>query len=499
MASTKTTSLKPAKLKKRAVIDIGSNSVRLVIYDGPARAPLSICNEKALCGLGRDMTEKGRLNPNAVSDAMATLVRFQTLLAEHGNPPTYAFATAAMRTAKDGESFIKSVRELGIDVSIISGEEEADLAALGVLSFDPVANGIVGDMGGGSLELVAIKKNGVGDKISLPIGPLSLMQQVGNDLQAAKKIVEKELDSVSFLQNGKTDTLYAVGGAWRAIARIHMRLRSYPLSVLHRYELTTAQAYEICDLVSGQSRRSLEEIPGIPKRRIDTLPFASAIMKLVLQRMSAKRVIVSAGGVREGLLYRQLGKADQSSDPFIEACHFYAEKLSPSASRSDLVKSVYKNLFKDGDEDKTRLRLAASILLDIGAFFHPDLRGRHAFDTVMRIPFAGVNHKERIWTALALYRRHQGRTAPLPDEQAISILNWEDQQSATEFGLALRFIGSFAPKASALLKGCALHREDGNIIFEAPEACRILMGETPRKRIESLAAFTNANVVERYY
>lgn len=486
-----------AKSDRRAVVDIGSNSVRLVVYDGPSRAPLAICNEKSLCGLGRDMTEDGRLNPAAVIDAKSTLARFRQLLKEYGDPPTYAIATSAMREAKDGEAFVSELRELGFDVSIITGSEEAELAAYGVISFEPDATGVAGDMGGGSLELVSLDKAAIDETVSLPVGPLSVMHRVGDNLKEAKSLIDLELDRATFLKKKKYDTLYSVGGAWRAIARINMRLRSYPLPVLHHYEMLSLHVRETCELIARQSRRSLEEIPGIPRRRLDTLPYAAVVMQSVLERMNASKVVVSAGGVREGLLYRALSDEARKADPFIAACEFYAGRLSPNPDFGEAARSVVEPLFA-GDAARARLRTAAYILMDIGAFFHPDLRGRHAFDTAMWAPFVSVSHEERVWMALALFSRYQGRTSNLPNEQAISLLNDEAQLSAVQFGLALRFVASFAPKIGAPLQGCRLEYEPGKIVFRAPPDRRAMMAETPRKRFESLSAAFGAIPVEVY-
>ena len=403
-----------------------------------------------------------------------------------------------MREAKDGEKFVAAISDLGFDVNIISGVEEAQLAALGVVSFEPGATGLVGDMGGGSLELVALKKGDIQQNTSLPIGPFNVMRVAQDDLGAARKMIEKELDSAKFLDRDAFNTLYAVGGAWRAIAGIHMRLRSYPLSVLHHYEMTTVQALEICDLVSRQSRRSLEDIPGIPRRRLDTLPYASLVMRSVLERTAPKKVIVSSGGVREGLLYQDLSKSDRKTDPLIAACRFFAERLAPAPEYGDAAAAVIEPLFTEDGGAGRRLREATCLLIDIGAYFHPDLRAVQAFDAALSAPLVGVSHEERIGVALALYRRHEGRATTLPDEQAIGLLSWDAQQEATRLGLAMRFVAALAPKLGAPLKGCRLELESGRLIFRAPADRQALMGETPRKRLSALAAAFEAEPAEIY-
>ncbi|MBT8473247.1 MAG: Ppx/GppA family phosphatase [Marinicaulis sp.] len=495
MVSKKTLLSKKVKTAKRAVVDIGSNSVRLVIYDGFLRAPMPICNEKALCGLGRDLNADGSLNPDAVKAALETLTRFRRILKVHGDPTTTAIATSAVREAKDGKKFVSAVRKIGIDVSVISGAEEAELAALGVLSYEPGATGIAGDLGGGSLELISLKDGEMGDTVSLKIGPLTLMQATNNNLKEASKVIDDELAKVSFLGKKSLTTLYAVGGAWRALAKIQMQLRRYPLSVLHHFELSDYDALEVCNLIAGLSRRSLEEIPGIPRRRIDTLPYAAVVLRKLIEHMSAESVMVSAGGIREGLLFRDLDNETKKHDPFLDACRFYARRLAPAPDYGRAALKVVSPLFKDAKEYE-RLRLATTSLMDIGAFFHPDLRGRFAFDTAMWAPFVGVSHKERIWTALALFRRYSQRPVEPQHDQVISILTWDEQNAAMQMGLALRFVATFSPKVSAPLKGCKLSLSGGKLTFQAPENRREMMGESPRKRLALLAAAFEAEPVE---
>lgn len=487
-----------AGVERRAVIDIGSNSVRLVIYDGPKRAPFSICNEKALCGLGRDMTDDGKLNPEAANFAFATLRRFARILKEHNNPPVHAIATAAVRDAKDGEQFVQAVKEIGFEVDVLTGEQEAVFAAMGVVSFEPGAAGIVGDMGGGSLELVTLDKGKIKESTSLQVGPLNIMRRAPGGLKQATAIIEEELDKAELLKTQKCDALYAVGGAWRAVARIHMRLKSYPLSVLHHYELTSTQTMEVCDLVSKQSRRSLEQIPGIPRRRLDTLPYAALVLKSVLKRTKAKKVVVSAGGVREGILHQALSKGARETDPLLAACRFYAERLAPDPVFGDAAFEMVEPLFAENEDVAQRIRYATCLLIDIGAYFHPDQRGRHVFDAALHAPFVAVSHDDRVWTALALYCRHEGRSAALPDEQAIGLLSWDQQMSATQFGLAMRFAASLSPKSPAPLKDCRLEWEPGRLTFRAPSDREDLMGETPRRRLDSLAASFEADAIEIY-
>lgn len=473
---------------RHAVIDIGSNSVRLVIYDGPRRAPFPICNEKALCGLGRDMSEGVKLNPKAVESALEVLARFKCLLSEHGDPPTQTVATAAVREAKDGRQFVERIRALGLPVDIIGGGEEAALAALGVVSFDPGADGLVGDMGGGSLELIELRRGAAAEATSLSIGPLRLMQQSKGDLKAAAKIVESALEGVAWLKSRRGDTLFAVGGAWRSIARVNMQLRKHPLPVLHHYEMTARQAVETCDLIARQSRTSLEVTPGISSKRIDTLPYAALVMRTLIEAIGLKAVSVSAGGLREGLLYRDLPDEIRKFDPLIAGAAFLGARMEPE----DLMGAAYAEftagVFSDETAAQRRIRLATCLLADIGSYFHPDMRADQAFDTALRAPFYGLTHQERAAIALSLFCRHAGAKTPASSSAVIALMSEAEQKRAMLIGLALRFGAAIAPKAPHAIGRCSLMRDEKRLIFVAPRALRPLYDETAKKRHEALAA-----------
>lgn len=484
---------------RQAVVDIGSNSVRLVIYEGPRRAPMPICNEKALCGLGREPLADGSLNPAAVDYALATLRRFRSLLDEHGNPPTRVIATAAVREAKDGAEFAARIRELGFTPEIIGGAKEAELAALGVISCEPSASGLVGDMGGGSLELIEVRDGAVYEGASLSVGPLRLMQACAGRIADAPKAIDAGLAHAPWPSGARFNTLYSVGGAWRALARIHMRIRKYPLSVLHHYEFSRADAIDVCDLVAKQSRRSLLEIPGIPHRRLDTLPYAASVFKAVLLRFGIEQVIVSAGGVREGLLYEELSKEERKLDPLFEGARFFADRLSPTPEIGAAVSALTDDLFEDETPATRRIRVAACILSDIGAYFHPDLRAMQAFEMALHAPFCAISHRERIAIAIALHCRHDGKPPVSEGDHILALLPPEEKQWALRLGLALRFAGALAPKAPHALAGASLSARAGKLIFRAPNDRLALMGEMPRKRLAALANAFGFEPVEDYY
>ena len=237
--------------QRQAVIDIGSNSVRLVVFEGLIRAPLPIFNERVLCGIGRDLASSGALHEGGVELALSSIERFVTISREIGAGEPDAVATAAVREARNGLQFVERVRErCGLEVRVLTGVNEARLSALGAISAIPDADGVMGDIGGGSLELVVLNAGEIGESVTLPLGALRLM---GLTPQQQVKAIDQAVDSVPWLNDLKNKTFYAVGGAWRSLARIHMAQRDYPLRIVHQYQLTRSDANTLAGVISGLS------------------------------------------------------------------------------------------------------------------------------------------------------------------------------------------------------------------------------------------------------
>ena len=288
-----------------AVIDIGSNSVRLVVFDRLSRAPIPLFNEKVFAALGKTVGETGKLNPIGVEQTFSTLTRFSLLLKAMNVGSCHVVATAAVRDAKDGPDFLQEVRARSeLDVTIISGEEEGRLSAEGVLSGIPDADGLMGDMGGGSVELVRVDKGVVGRRTTMPYGPFRLMA-LGGSRGSQVALIESKLAELSWLSEVKGATVYAVGGIWRAFAKVHMEHIGHPLHIIHHYAIPASEAIEFAQLLSRQSRASLEG-SDIARRRVEALPYAAMFMECLLERTRPAKLVFSAYGLREGILHDML-------------------------------------------------------------------------------------------------------------------------------------------------------------------------------------------------
>src|ERR1700746_1891061 len=194
-----------------AVIDIGSNSVRLVIYEGLTRAPTPIFNEKLLAGLGRQVQTTGLLAQDAMNTALAALRRFRALCDLLHVRRMWAIATAACRDARNGHIFIAEAERIcRTPIEILSGKREAHLTALGVVSGIHRPDGIVGDLGGGSLGLVGLPGAAAASGMTLPLGGLALQDISAKSIKRAEKFVKDELSDVRFLREAEGRTFYAV-------------------------------------------------------------------------------------------------------------------------------------------------------------------------------------------------------------------------------------------------------------------------------------------------
>lgn len=506
---TDTLSTKTRPHKHRAVIDIGSNSVRLVIYDGPARTPMPIFNEKALCGLGRREGQNNNLLQEAMTEALQVLKRFSVVLSLSKVADLQVFATAAVREADNGPAFLAKARQLGFDPVVFSGDEEARFAALGVLSGAPaiIAAGhedrphLCGDMGGGSLELTRFtgdKKMPLAERISLPLGPFRLMSTCGPVVAAAVDFVQEHLQQHAWLNKPKTDILHAVGGAWRAVAKVHMAKHAYPLPILQQYELDRAGALEICELLERQSPASLEAMPGVPRKRVETLPHAAMVLRQVLLHTRAQKIVISSSGVREGVLFDTLTKKDKTSDPFIILAEEYARLYCPDPTFGLAAFELTHGLICDESPSERKIRQAACLMCDVAAYHHPDMRSTFARDMALRSPFMGVDHGGRVALAAALYQRHCGKVSLMPGMLARELLSDRLMMVAQIIGLALRFAAEFSSKNTRGLDGCTLRLANGMLVFSGPAHLAPLMGDVPLKRLSVLGARLDVNPMVKF-
>lgn len=470
------------------VIDIGSNSVRLVVFEAASRNPVTLFNEKSICAIGRNMVTTGKLHAEGMAMALTALRRFRAVAKAMGVRHVEAVATAAARDASNGPQFIRRANvACGCKIRVLTGEQEAELAALGVLCGLADAAGMVGDLGGGSLELTAIAGGKLGKGTTLPFGPLRLMDAAKGRLDRAQIMVEAGLAKVKGLDNFKGRDLYAVGGVWRNIARLHMHRTGYPLNVLHGYEMSRLEVLRICDFVMAQSQKTLERMADVPKRRAESLPFGALVLDRLVRAAQIERVIVSGFGVREGVLYQSLPRKTRALDPLLQAASEAADHFGRRSGQPAEIEAFTAPLFAGESAELKRQRRAACLLSDSGWRQHPDYRAEISFDYILQAQMAGVRHRARSFLALTLWHRYGGDAQSHVVGAIERLAGLEIAMRAERLGRAFRLAYTLGGSSRGLGKDFTLKLSPGELVLRISRKRADMRGETVEKRLEELA------------
>jgi exopolyphosphatase/guanosine-5'-triphosphate,3'-diphosphate pyrophosphatase len=482
-------------LARVGVIDIGSNSVRLVVFDGAARSPAYFFNEKILCGLGAGFSETGRLNPEGRARAMVALKRFAALAEGMRVSPLLTVATAAVRDASDGPEFRAEVlAETGLEIQIVTGDEEARLSAQGVLLGWPGAEGLVCDIGGSSMELAELLGGGeVGLCQTSDLGPLKLMGLKGGK-KAMRAHIKARVAELAEAFPDRPNRLFLVGGSWRAIARIDMERRGYPLKVLHEYRMTPKAILDSIAMIGQSDIDALRSKTGTSAERMRLVPLAAEVLKVLVRELKPKEIAISSYGIREGLLYEQMSDALRHRDPLIEAAR-HAE--ASSARMPGFGRALYhfvEPLFPRAKHERKRLIRAACLLHDVSWRAHPDYRAEVCFDNATRANLGGLAHGERVYLGLALLHRYKSnRDNTNFNAELLELLPEAQVMEAEILGRAMR-LGAMFTVARPTDHGALTWRPKRKelILTLKSDEGRALFGEVTQARFEALAGAMGA-------
>ena len=471
-----------------AVVDIGSNSVRLVIYESETRAAATLHNEKSICGIGRDMVSTGRLHSEGCAMALEALARFKMLSDGLNVTVREAVATAAARDASNGAEFVRRAEAAwGAPVRVLSGEDEARIAAEGVIAGIPQADGLVADLGGGSLDMVSVRGGKTGDAFTLPFGPLRLMDGSRGDADKARKLVDEGLSKLD-LRGMRDRSLYAVGGIWRSFARVDMEAINYPLHVLQEYEIPRNRALRLCKVLSGLSRKSVEKMKVVSRRRAESLPYGAIVLERLLFACDLKSVVVSAFGLREGLLFARLSAEERALDPLIDFADGMNTRQARSPAHAMEMFEWMTPLFGDDTAQMRRIRRAVCLFSDIAWRRQPDDRALGAFSQVLTAPFSGADHRGRALIATSVFHRHSGDEDFPRDIANAELLDLDDQARALRMGLACRLAFSLSGSSAGALPLYSLRVTPGKVVLDVPRRHEAIAGEPVQKRLGALAA-----------
>ncbi|GEO98359.1 exopolyphosphatase [Methylobacterium haplocladii] len=482
----------PDRLKPVAIIDIGSNSVRLVAYDGLTRAPTPLYNEKVLCGLGRGVFSTRRLSDEAVRRALHALGRFRVLCDTMKIGRIFVLATAAARDAENGPAFIKAAEDiLGQGIELLSGRREAELSALGIVSGFNGPDGVVGDLGGGSLELVDVRGATVGQGVTMPLGGLALQDLSGDSAKKARKIAREHLKKAEpQLEIMRGRTFYAVGGTWRALAKLHMAARGYHLHVMHGYSVGPQDTLDFLDMVEKSESSAIQDVELVSEARRPLLAFGAVVLEEIINVGRPREVAISALGVREGLLFEQLDRETRMLDPLIAGAQVLNDQRARSPGHGEELRGWTDRFVAtlDGPEtaDERRLRHAACLLSDINWRAHPDYRGEQGLNVIANAAFTGIDHPGRAYLALTGYFRHEG-IAPEKASQTLRDLAGPRLLERARLIAALQRVAfPITAGMAGVLERTPLVVEGGKIVLRLPAEWRPLDGERLLNRVRGL-------------
>jgi exopolyphosphatase/guanosine-5'-triphosphate,3'-diphosphate pyrophosphatase len=472
----------------------------MVIYEGLARSPTVLFNEKVLCGLGRGVSITGKLEEVAVERATKALVRYSALANQAEVQNIHIIATAAAREAANGPAFIDEVNKIfGVPVRVLTGKEEAYFAAFGVQCGFVNPDGICGDLGGGSLELIDVAGSEIGAGATLPLGGIRLEDASNGDLDKARELAREHIRSLEFLKQGKGRSFYAVGGTWRALAKLHIHQTDYPLHVMHHYEFSADVMKNLCEDLISKPAKQQEGIENISSNRASLLPYGAINLLEILDFMQPDKIVVSALGVREGYLYSQLKKKDKLKDPLIVASKEMAKLRSRSPQHAKELcrwtRAAFAIFGVDETFDESRYRDAACLLADIGWRAHPEYRAMQSMNVISNAAFFGVDHAGRAYLSLANYYRHYGLIDEEFDPTIAQLANARIRERTRLLGALFRVAYVFsAAMPNILPKIEFVELNDGAIELHVPENLISLLGEVPSRRLNHLAKLTGRDI-----
>ena len=467
-----------------AVVDLGSNSIRLVVYDRLSRAPLPRFNEKSLCRLGASLDAEGNLGAEAMDCVSRALARFVSIARAMGVERPALIATESIRNAPNGDAFRERLEtESGLEVRILSGDDEARLAALGVIAGFHEPNGLVGDLGGGSLEIAEVRGGEIGERrTSMPLGALHVAARMREDAKAARRHVDETLRGALAEVVAGTD-FHVVGGGWRALAKVHLANHEREIPVIHGLAMDPDELRALAKSLASMDRDEVTSVAGVPGRRASTLPAAALVMDRTLKHLSPRRVVFSSLGVREGWIYERLSEADRELDPLIEGCRQLCRESARVPAFAEALERWTERLSMGESASQRRLRIAACALSDLAWREADDVKARHVFERILRFPFIGVTHAERAFLAATVHARY-GKAA---DHDALGLLDEGRRRRAHVLGSAMLVGYRFSGSVPEILDHASLAVDEETVTLLVDEATDVPDSDAVKARLMLLA------------
>jgi exopolyphosphatase/guanosine-5'-triphosphate,3'-diphosphate pyrophosphatase len=489
--------------KPVAVLDIGSNSVRLVVYERHARSLTPLYNEKSSCALGRGLAQTGRLAYENIDRALTAIQRFALVVRLMKAGEVHVLATSAVRDASNSDAFVNAVEAtMNAPVQVLSGEQEAHFAALGVVAGIPDFTGIVGDLGGGSLELSAIADGRDARGETHELGVIRLQDDSGRSPAKAREVVRARLARSQLLSGKPGGQFCAIGGTWRSLAKMHQVLRDYPLHMVQHYSAKAGDIGRLCDEIvdACAAGKTMPGADSVSSSRKELVPMGAAVLSEVLRAGKFDTVLFSALGVREGYLYGLLPEAEQQVDPLLQG----AEEISILRSRSpahaeDLIEftaDFLAAIHVSETPAEERLRRVACYLSDIGWRGHPDYRGEQSVDLVAYASLTGVDHAARAFLAETLAVRYMGLKHKSMSQSLMALAGPSANMKARLLGAIFRVAYPMSAAMPGVLPRTHFTLDGGRLRLHLPQDLAFLSGEHLEGRLDQLAGVAGIKASE---
>jgi len=472
----------PNAVPHRAVIDIGSNTVRMVVYGGAQRAPNVLINEKVVARLGGELQQTGHLSDQSIEVALAGLRRFRRILTDLHVRDVDVIATAAPRLAENGPDFLDQVRRCGFEPMLLSGEEEARTSALGVIGAFPGARGVVADLGGASLELVQIREGQSIHGVSLPLGALMLPALRAQGAAKFKRLVNRALKREDWA-HPVNEPLYMVGGTWRALAGFAMHEMDHPLTDPHGFEIDGAEALRLARSVRLTKPKKLN-VSRVAAMRAAMLPDAAALLQLLIARLEPSKLVFSSWGLREGRLFQALDPAARAQDPLLSGIASFSAPRGGPPTLAMKIAGWTVDALPRGGRGSERVRLAATMLALASMQIEPNLRLRQSINWALYKRWVDLSDEGRAMIAAALSANCGNLDLPKP----LGRLAGRDMlEEAIVWGLAIRLARRLGAGSRRSLRNSALAAKRGRLVLYLGESHADLRAEHVEQDLANLA------------
>lgn len=477
-----------------AIIDIGSNSVRMVVYHALKRVPLPLFNEKYMCALGKGLAKTGRLNPDGVKEAESAIARFLVMANRLQVASLDILATAAVRDATNGDAFVRGLEKAhGIKITVISGEREAELAAKAVLASFHEPLGISADLGGGSMELATVERTRVGERASCHLGSLRILDTTDGKREKMEELIKSELKSIRWLKETSPPSIYAIGGGFRALAKLHMKKTGYPLNIVHEYVMPRRAVGQLREKLLELKLEEIRALPGISEKRAATLVPTAMVLHQLMNATGAREVRFSVSGIREGFFFDLLESRQQKEDALVASANDLAALIGRTGSYGRELFEWMSPLFAHEPIAWVRIRRGLCKLSELAWSIDPNFRANWAYQRIIQSSLKGIDHKERLMLALALYYRYTSRWKG--DKSEIKLLDERERQWARCVGLAAGLAFQLSGGRAGNLYHAKLYFHDSRVQLKLDDEAAPLRTEAVEKRVlglgEALRAFSN--------